>query len=317
MKTAYIYLMGALLLLAGCQDEDNTPQIDRGPRVAVKFSAVNVEISPMTRATETAFENGDAIGISVVNRSMTGTDSLVATGNYADNYKYTYNATNLEFETETEGIWQYKTLPFHLVYYAIYPYSVSIAPTFTFEVETDQTLDGAFTASDLCFQKIDTTDVNINFELSHMMSNVEVHVQGDHLDELSDINVTLADVMTEAIIDLNWEVDTVNRKIVTATGEPLTNVVLCKETETSSTERTFSALIPPQQIPVENKFVKLSISTSAGTQYFAIGFSHAKTLYSGKKTKIYCELEQDTNGTITITYAGPENQSQHPDSRQY
>lgn len=316
MKTAFTYLCSALLLLAGCHTDDDAPQIDRGQRVPVRFSSLGLEITPMTRATETALEGGDAISISVVNKSETGTDSLVASGNYADNYRYTYNGTSHEFETESEGIWQYKTLPFDLVYYAVYPYTAQFAPVSTFMVETDQSLDGAYTASDLCIQKLDTKALNVTLEMAHMMSNVEIHVTGDDLDLLPDVSVFLADVMTEAVIDLNSDVDPQHRQMVTATGDYQNTQVKCLETESGATERVFSALIPPQEIAVENKFVKLNITTTDSQQhYFAVGFPRTRSLYSGKRTKIYCQLEQDTNGQITITYAGPEDQPQHPDSR--
>ena len=50
--------------------------------------AINISTS-ITRATDTSFENGDKVGIYVVNQPNT----LKATGNHADNIGFTYSGS--------------------------------------------------------------------------------------------------------------------------------------------------------------------------------------------------------------------------------
>ena len=57
----------------------------------------------ITRATETAFESGDKVGLFVVNRNTDGSQAaLLTTGNYVDNMLYTY--TNV-WTPATEIYW--------------------------------------------------------------------------------------------------------------------------------------------------------------------------------------------------------------------
>jgi hypothetical protein len=74
-----VYLAGlALLALAAC---NKTPKTEPQP---VDFSQYAVRVEPViTRATETNFENGDQIGLSIVR----------ATGDFATNAQLTYDGT--------------------------------------------------------------------------------------------------------------------------------------------------------------------------------------------------------------------------------
>ena len=72
----FAYLAGALLAVVAC---NKTPKTEPQP---VDFSQYAVRLEPViTRATETNFETGDAIGLSI----------LRAAGDYATNAKLAYD----------------------------------------------------------------------------------------------------------------------------------------------------------------------------------------------------------------------------------
>ena len=78
MKKSVIFAGMALLTLAAC---NKTPKVEPQP---VDFSQYAVRVEPViTRATETNFEKGDQIGLSIIR----------ATAEHATNQPLTYDGT--------------------------------------------------------------------------------------------------------------------------------------------------------------------------------------------------------------------------------
>ena len=118
MKRTLILAGAVLLALAAC---NKTPQTDPQP---ADFSQYKLRVEPViTRATETDFEAGDAIGLSVVR----------AGGDHATNVKLTYDGTafsgDLNWYEDGE---EASTLK------AYYPYAEGEALPTRFFVQTDQ-----------------------------------------------------------------------------------------------------------------------------------------------------------------------------------
>ena len=81
-----IVIASCILAFAAC---NKTPQNGTAPEGSTALRDAVLRITPvMTKATETAFENGDAIGLTVSRES----------GAYATNKKLTYNG--LEFSSD-------------------------------------------------------------------------------------------------------------------------------------------------------------------------------------------------------------------------
>ena len=118
MKRALIFAAAALLALVSCE-KNSKP----GPQ-PVDFSQYKLRVEPvLTRATETNFENGDAIGLSVAKPS----------GDYAANVKLTYDGTafsgDLNWYEEGEVASTLK---------AYYPYKEGESLPTVFTVQHDQ-----------------------------------------------------------------------------------------------------------------------------------------------------------------------------------
>ena len=86
------------------------------------LEAVNFE-TVQTRATDSSFENGDKIGIYVVESGK----NFLATGNYADNKQYNYQDGKLQPVTNSDKIYSVKGKSY--TYHAYYPYHSGINPS--------------------------------------------------------------------------------------------------------------------------------------------------------------------------------------------
>ena len=118
MKHAVYFAGLALLALAAC---NKTPKTEPQP---VDFSQYAVRVEPViTRATETNFENGDQIGLSIVR----------ATGDFATNAQLTYDGTAFSGDLNwyDEGS-EASTLK------AYYPYNGTEGLPTRFSVQSDQ-----------------------------------------------------------------------------------------------------------------------------------------------------------------------------------
>ena len=118
MKRALIFAGVAALALVACNKNE---QPGREP---VDFSQYQIRVEPViTRVTETNFENGDAIGVSIIRKS----------GDFATNAQFTYDGTaftgNLNWYEDGE---EASTLK------AYYPYKEGEGLPTTFTVQHDQ-----------------------------------------------------------------------------------------------------------------------------------------------------------------------------------
>ena len=312
MKLKFLYIFCLLGITLSCtqeqdfsQDDVNLtpaqkqePTIDRGNRVPVRFYDSNVSIAT-SRATDSAFEEGDAIGIFVVNKGETKTDSLVASGNYADNLEYRLDTDG--FIPVADSIWQYEKMKLDLVYYAVYPYISDITPVFTFSAFEDQTNHYYYTLSDLSCQKKESKDCNVSLALNHMMSKIVVRLQGQNIDQ-SNISVTLTDMRLSANVNLN-------KMEVTATGSA-TPSIKCEENTSlaTSTERVFHAIIAPQTLTTASGLI---IRTPAETK--SVPLPRACRLTSGKQWTLNYDVDIDSEGYIYVSFGGDEEGGQHVD----
>lgn len=126
---------------------------------------------PVTKATATAFEQGDAVSIYAVEHSA----PLQVGGNYLNNEKLTFDGT--KWNGARTLYWSDVACDF----YAFYPYQPSVGSIedYSFSVETDQNGDG-MEKSDLLYasaQNVSRTDGSVELSFYHMMSKVIVNIE--------------------------------------------------------------------------------------------------------------------------------------------
>lgn len=185
MKTFKFFLaaMAAVATTACNNEEEITAYQPADGEIQLQM----VHPSGQTRATDTAFENTDQIGVYVT----TADAALQLGGNVVNNELFTYNGTS--WTSPRKAYWNAGK---HNVY-AYYPYSKTVndVEDYKFSVQTDQSTKEGYTRSDFLWAS--ATDV--------AASNTAVKMQFAH--KLSCVNVQLVKGETyEGEIPANTEV---------------------------------------------------------------------------------------------------------------
>jgi len=184
------------------QQEEKDPNTTDDETVTFSFTG---SLNKMTsRATETTFDSGDAISIYAVKKS--GNITLLNTGNYADNRRYSHNGTMF---SSTNAVSIERSDVDQLAFYAIYPYSSSNSANMTFTAKADQSTAANLTASDFSTAySAPSTSIQPQLKFDHRMANLRLQLQGNLGNSVS---VTLVNVY--ASINAN-----INDNTFTATG---------------------------------------------------------------------------------------------------
>lgn len=181
--------------------EPTPPPVERIP--------INISTS-ITRATDSAFEAGDKVGIFVVNEPNT----LAASGNYVDNMGFTYSG---QWAPDEEIFWKDQTTKAD--FYCYYPYAESVnTKAHTFATKADQSTLANYKASEFLWGKLGAvapTEEAVKITTNHIFSNVVVILKpgnGFTAESLASANksVKICGVKTNATIDLSTGVATAN-----------------------------------------------------------------------------------------------------------
>lgn len=206
LLTCLIMILSAGLIDACTADDSHdTSAPDTGNKDKTEIS-ICATVKDNTRVNDDAFENGDAVGLYVVNR-LDGVlrVSLKATGNQVDNMRFTYTGNWIP---DRAVYWGEYTADFYLYY----PYMESIAnpSAVRMTVRTDQSTRAGYKASEALIgnaldKSPDATPVSIF--MSHLWSKVCVKLKagtGFTDTELgnSDVSVKINGVKTEADVNL-------------------------------------------------------------------------------------------------------------------
>ena len=199
---------------------------------SVSFSAKISQLT--TRATETAFEEGDQISV------FACYDASLASMNYADNIRYTYSGDLFQ---STYPI-AYPDKGAVLTFYAVYPFANYFMPEIRFTVSNDQGTEDAYTGSDLMTASAIAKDQEIvNLKFSHRLAKVVL--------DLIDVpegsrSVTFTNLYTSVDADIadNTYRETGNRY----------NVESCPDGEDR-----FKVILPPQKITSGTQFAEIKI----------------------------------------------------------
>ena len=270
MKAMKLFAALATIALAAtaCNNRpEPTPELEQ------KVISVATSLYNFTKATDTAFEAGDAIGIHMV------TDHT-----YLDNAKYaTTNGTT--WKGEQTNYW-YKDESVTADIYAYYPYSAKGAYNvngYDFTVNSDQTTHANYTASDLMIatanSKPTAEPVYLNFK--HALSKVVVNINSELDEAIAD--VMLSDVYGSATVALNGATATIS-------GSKGGIKAL------SVKDNQWQLIIVPQ----ENVTPKLIVTTSAQKQY-TFDIESAVSFAAGKVSTTTISLTKESISTSFTT----------------
>lgn len=278
----YIALAVLALVVMGCEKEsvENTPIVEDG---VMRIEALHPSA---TRATETAFESGDVIGVYATNYVDDVASPLQISGNWINNEALTYDG----------ALWSgrrplYWSEEGAMDVYGYYPY---MTPTtinkHRWSVQLDQSTPATedalsgYEASDFLWAKaegVSQTDGNVQLQFKHMCSKLVIKlVKGEKFTDVipEDTEVYLYSTVPSATIDFTKGIVS---KDVYGTKQKI------KARRIS--EDTFEVIVVPQSVLEYSPFVEIVIGSIAYMTEEII------TYYAGVQYTVSITLDKSPN----------------------
>lgn len=270
-------IVGSTLLVVGCSggSDEPTPTPQDPKKVEIKISPSVAE----SRATDYGFEKGDHVGLYVVNRTDGVSGTLLNSGNYVDNMRFTYDGTWVP-----DNILYWKDEKTHADFYLYYPYSnISSVKAHPVALQPDQSTEAAYKASDFMVGKtmdVAPTAAATVVNVSHVMSRIIISLEagnGFTKESLaaSNVSVKINGIKCNSTVDLSTGT-------VTPTGNPTTVTPLFSD-------NTYKALIVPQTVGEGNL-----ISVTVDDREFNL--KKEFTFIGSKSHKFTVTLSKTSNG---------------------
>ena len=238
-------------------------------------------IGPQTRATDSDFEAGDAIGVFAIEKTSSNPNGDIQTSNHADNVKYSYS--NGSFKGASTVIKQI-TFQRLMFYKAVYPYTSSARNEFTFSVKTNQSYGDYYTLSDLMTAEAGpTSGVTPKLTFTHRLCDVLVSVCYEER-PTGTAHLYFNNVKTSVKVNLNED--------TFVTGNAAGNVK-AKPYGTNG----FRLVLPPQVI---NKGVKL-ITLNIGSSSYSVTTDEYITLRPEIQHTFRLVVRKDGKATLTTS----------------
>ena len=295
----------AVFALVGCSKNEGGGNLDPEAKTPISISTT------ITRATDTEFEDGDKIGLYVVNYNGSAHE-IAAEGNHVTNADFSFNGT--AWTPGEEIFW--RDMVTHADFYAYYPFIETIADVnaLPWAVATDQSDEADYWAGDFMWTKeadITPTTAAVPLQMKHILSNATVTVKGGTGFE-EDVNLENANVelyfyglKTAATIDLA-------DGVVTPAGEA-TVVTPWKDVETTTTYR---AMVIPQTIEAGKTLISVSVNNTVYPLVVEEGFTfepskkHNFTLtVNASKVNLSVEIVDWEEANLDNSDIGPMGQA--------
>ena len=236
-------ILGPAILLTGCSGSSDSPVPPETETPEPEMTEIRISPSVIeSRATDYDFEQGDCIGLYVVNYSGSTPGMLADSGNYVDNMRFTYDGT---WTPDTPVFWNDDKTRAGL--YLYYPYtSVHTVTAHPFTVMSDQSTEAAYKASDFMAGRVANVVASGNatvIPVSHVMSRIVITLEagkGFTAESLAaaDVSVRINGVKCGSTIDLSTG-------RVTPAGTATSVIPLYAD-------NTYKALIVPQTVSESN-----------------------------------------------------------------
>lgn len=171
-----IYLLCAGVIIAGCNKTEGGEMHDPEVKIPIKLS------TSVSKVSGDLFENGDNVGLYVVNCSNDASDNWISgnlsnNGNHVNNGKFTYNGS---WTPDQEYYW--KDGVTKADFYVYYPYTASISNVNALTIQTaaDQSSKDAFESCEILWgksEKMTPTENKVSVLTSHRMGQLIIYVK--------------------------------------------------------------------------------------------------------------------------------------------
>lgn len=263
-----------LMLLASCGENRPTPEPEKIP--------INVATTIQTKATDNEFEEGDKVGLFVVNHNAAGPATLALTGNHADNALFTFSGS--KWIPQTQLYWKDQSTKAD--FYCYYPYqpTLSSVTALAFELRADQSKEADYKASDFLWGKKageKPSENLVRIEVNHLMSSILVYLQpgdGYKAEDLSAAQVFICNTKRQAQIDLT-------------NGNVSSQGTASKITSAKNSDH-YRALVVPQTVTEGTKLIEIKL----GGDTYSLNLEKDTTFVSGKQVKCTLKVNRTSEG---------------------
>ena len=331
MRKIYSTLLCASLVLVGCTQDFDTPVYDpQTPTTPTGDLRIDIENNinqvGTTRATDSGFCDGDAVGIYAVNYKDGAPGTLQLEGNQADNVRYMFDAEEYKWIPEYDVYFLDDDTAVDLIGY--YPYANPSSVTeYPFEVQRKQNTEagnglmGGYEASDFLWSKatnVAPTEKRIKMTFYHRMAGVYVTLvegsgwaDGEWAQLQKDVLVK--NTIRKSTIDLATGT-------VTPTGEkPEDDIIPFVD------GYNFRAVVVPQSIGSGESLFSITVDgVPYNYKYKVDGVPTTFDYVSGKMHKFTIEVsKKEQTGVefkelaVSITAWEADNASHQDDAREY
>jgi len=206
-----------------------------------------------TKASGNSFEDGDKMGVYVVDYNGSTAGTLQNSGNRADNVGHTLNASTGKWNADKTIYFKDKNTNVDI--YGYYPYTaIANASAYKFSITQDQSVEG-YEASDFLWAKaanIAPTSETISLTFNHIMSGLKITLQ-----EGSGFDSGEWDIASKSVVVKNAKL---NASIDLATGTPsVTGEVSPTGVIPMEDEGIYRAVIVPQTISAGTALIAVSV----------------------------------------------------------
>lgn len=179
MKKTALLLLAAAVCVCGCHKNTQPEE----PNKPVETDKIPISIATtVTKVAGNAFEDGDAVGVFVVNALENGAaGELRAVGNHIDNGKFTLSFADAQWKSDKEYYW--KDSQTKAEFYCYYPYKTSIGSNVaavSFTVPADQSTEAAFKSAEILWGKTGLeapTEESVMINTTHRMGQLVVKIK--------------------------------------------------------------------------------------------------------------------------------------------
>lgn len=290
MKATKLFALALCIatLATSCKDPIDEPTPE-GKKISVSAQMYN-----FTRATDTAFEEGDKIGLHI----------LTPTATWLDNALYTYTGGKLVGAQTNFWYTEEEVVSDVLAYYPYDKAGVYAEGGYNFTVNADQSTAAAYTASDLMVAATTSqpTEATVTLPFHHALSKVVVKIDNQLGEDIA--NVWFSNVYGSTTVNLldgtsvaNGSKGTIKAANVTIDGAEAWALIL---------------------VPQSDATPKLIVTTASDRQY-TFDITAPVTFSAGKVSTADISLTKDsiaTDFTPTITDWEADNDLQFNQSEE-
>lgn len=191
-----------MLLTIGCSKSNDPKDNEESLKIEIKGI-----IDPLSKATETGFEDNDKIGVFVSDNQSDESIGLIQDSRVS-NVMHTFVSTGSMFTPSTPIFWNGATKKSTI--WGFYPYSdtLSVKNTLRFWIKPDQQNIKDYNASDLMLAQasgvLPTTN-SVELTFSHSLSKVKLTLKKatDVTTDISSAFIKIDDIYTDVVIDKN------------------------------------------------------------------------------------------------------------------